>query len=398
MNGRMKGDVMSTIRFPLFKLLGFRINIDISLFLLAALLIFNLGARYFPGAVPGIDMTLAYTLGAIGALGLFGSIVFHELAHAVVARRFDVGVGGITLFIFGGVAEMTEEAPTPKAEFWIAIAGPIASLLLAAAIFLIGAVFDAAAGPELGALLTYLAVINAILAVFNMIPAFPLDGGRILRSILWWFNGDLLKSTRISSTLGVLLGYGFVALGAFTILQGGLTGGLWYVLIGFFVVMAARQSRLYTEITSSLKGVPISRFLKTEGMTIPIGVTLKEAADAFFARHYLRRFPVLDESGEFRGMLSLKAMLKVKKADWERTTVGSVVEAIDPGAAFTLDIDALHALLAMQDAGVTEMPVVEGGRLLGIVEQRDLINYHAVQMEFAAAGGEDNKAERETTA
>ncbi len=389
---------MSTIRFPLFKLLGFRINIDISLFILAALLIFNLGARYFPGAVPGIEMSLAYALGAIGALGLFGSILFHELAHAVIARRFKVGVGGITLFIFGGVAEMTEEARTPKAEFWIAIAGPIASLLLAGGFFLIGGLSGPAAGPEFAALVTYLAVINVILAVFNMIPAFPLDGGRILRSVLWWFNGDLLKSTRISSTLGVLLGYGFVALGVYSIVQGGFTGGLWYILIGFFVVMAARQSRLYTEITSSLKGVPVLRFVKSDGVTIPIGATLQEAADNFFARHYLRRFPVTDETGAYRGMLALKAMLKVRKAAWPQTSVADILEPADKTALLSPGMDALNALLVMQDVGVAEMPLLDSGRLLGIVEQRDLVNYHDVQMEFAAAGKDEKKTERETTA
>lgn len=388
---------MSTFRIPLFKLLGFRINLDISLFILAALLMVNLGGGYFPAAVPGIDRTLAYALAALGALGLFASIIFHELAHAVVARRFKVGVGGITLFIFGGVAEMQEEAPTPKAEFWIAIAGPISSILLAAGFFALQALTAPAMGSEFGALVSYLAIINTILAVFNMVPAFPLDGGRILRAVLWWINGDLVKSTRIAATLGTLLGYGFVALGVYETVQGRFTGGLWYVLIGFFVIAAARQSRVYTEISSSLKGIPVARFMKSGGFAIPASANLQDAADAYFARHYLKSFPVVDDAGYVQGTLKMKSMLKVNKRLWPLTSAISVMEPLDKGKTLTADMDALNVLLLMQDTGAAELSVLSGGKLAGIVEQRDLINFHAVQMEFAGAD-KHKQAEGEKTA
>src|SRR5208282_901416 len=197
---------MFPARIRLFSLLGFRVSIDISWFFLAFYLVLTLSTRYFPLEVPHQGMRAYVAMGVAGALGLFLSIILHELAHAVVARSFGLPIGGITLFIFGGVAELRQEPATPRSEFWVAIAGPVASIVISGACFA-GAIGAEAAGwVMITAVLAFLALTNTVLALFNLVPAFPLDGGRVLRSIIWWRTGNLRRATRIASMFGTIFG------------------------------------------------------------------------------------------------------------------------------------------------------------------------------------------------
>ena len=265
---------MFTRRFPLFSIFGFRISIDLSWFVLAALIVWSLATDLFPQDVPDQSARTYYIMGMVAALGMFGSIVFHELAHSLVARTYGIRIAGITLFIFGGVAELEDEPPTPKSEFVVAIAGPISSVILGGALFLIASLAETTSSPEVRSVLGYLMVINIALAVFNLIPAFPLDGGRMLRAILWWRNGDLRKATRLASLLGAALGIALMGFGVYTIFQGAQIGGLWQILIGYFVFNAAGSARRQTEIIERLRGVNVRQIMRTP----PPGAPFQQAA------------------------------------------------------------------------------------------------------------------------
>lgn len=235
---------MFPARFRLFTLLGFNVSIDISWFFLAFYLVVSL-TRYFPTVVPHQSFYTYVVMGIVGALGLFASIILHELAHAVMARKFGLPIGGITLFIFGGVAELKQEPKTPSCEFWVALVGPVASVMIAAVCYLSSVVFRSVELPTLSGVLAFLALTNTVLALFNLAPAFPLDGGRILRSIIWWRTGNFRRATRIASMFGTMFGGLLVIAGLVQIVEGHALGGTWQLLIGIFLAAAA-SSRAIT--------------------------------------------------------------------------------------------------------------------------------------------------------
>ncbi len=220
----------------LFSLLGFEVRIDASWLLLAVLIIFSLTGGYFPARYEGLSRATYILMGTVGAVGLFVSLIIHELCHSLMARRFGIPMTGITLFMFGGVAQMNKEPDTPKGEFLIAVAGPTASIGLAGLFFMLYAGTSAAGTPEaFSGILAYLGWINVILAIFNMLPAFPLDGGRILRALLWAWKDNLRWATRIASDIGSGFGIALIFLGILSLLAGNLIGGLWWCLIGMFL-------------------------------------------------------------------------------------------------------------------------------------------------------------------
>ncbi len=268
---------MFTRSVRLFSIFGFRISIDLSWLGLAALIVWSLASDLFPDSLPGRSTQTYYLMAVVAALGMFASIVYHELAHSLVARLYGIRIAGITLFLFGGVAELDDEPPTPKSEFLVAIAGPISSLLLGGALYLIGNVLESSAPVEVLAVLSYLMIINIVLAVFNLIPAFPLDGGRMLRAALWWRQGDLGKATRIASLLGAGLGIALMAFGAYNAFTGATIGGMWQILIGYFVFNAAGSTRRQTELLERLRGVSVRQLMRA----LPANLTTGPAADQY---------------------------------------------------------------------------------------------------------------------
>lgn len=223
---------MFTRRIDLFNLLGFRVSLDASWFLLAFLIVWTLASGYFPQMLPGENVQTYLWMGIAGAIGLFVSIVLHEFAHAIVARRYDLPIAGITLFIFGGIAEMADEPKSPGVEFQVAIAGPIASFAIAAVCYAAGTALTGQDVEQIAAVVQYLALINLALAIFNLLPAFPLDGGRMLRAALWHWQGSLRKATRTASYTGIAVAVMIMALGVLNIIAGAFIAGLWQMLIG----------------------------------------------------------------------------------------------------------------------------------------------------------------------
>lgn len=374
-------------RIELFTLLGFRVSLDLSWFLLAVLIVWTLASGYFPTIIEGQDFQTYLWMGVAGAIGLFASIILHEFAHALVARRYDLPISGITLFIFGGVAEMADEPQSPAAEFLVAIAGPIASVVIAAVFYLTETrVLAAADLPQLAAVVHYLAVINLVLAVFNMLPAFPLDGGRILRSILWWLQGSLRKATRTAAFFGVALASLVMALGVVNIVAGAFVAGMWQLLIGFFIYNAAGASRMQVALRQVLKGVPIRQLMVADPVTVGPDISVQALVEDYFYRHYHKFFPVV-EDGTVAGCVTVRQVSEIARDKWPSTHVRDIMTPCNAENTLAPDTDALAALRKMQGGRATHYLVVADGTLQGMVTMKDLMSYLSIRLELEE--GED---------
>jgi len=314
-------------RIHLFKVFGFPLRLDLSWLFIAVILSWSLAANYFPEAVSGLGQGKYWTMGVVGMLGLFVSVVLHELGHALVARRHELEIRGITLFIFGGVAEMTEEPRSAKAEFQVAVGGPLVSLVLAG-LFWGSTTIPLTSSVE--AVLRYLALINTILLVFNLIPAFPLDGGRVLRAIIWHYGNSLRKATRINSRIGAAFGWVMIGLGALQLLAGFLLSAIWWAILGMFLKGAANSSYQQLLIRRLLHGEPVRKFMEKEPVTVNPSLTLKEVVENYVYRHHHKSFPVVDESGELKGIIHTRQIRNVAQQEWTHTTAGDLAKHRDP--------------------------------------------------------------------
>ena len=359
--------------YYLFSLLGFRIGLDASWFILAFLIVWSLSTGYFPAVIEGLPQITYLWMGVLGALGLFASLIFHELAHAIVARQYDLRISGITLFVFGGVAQLEEEPRTAKAEFLVAIAGPIASILLSGLFFGMAASGVLTGVQPLLAVTGYLALINMILAVFNMVPAFPLDGGRILRAILWWWNGNMSKSTRIAATIGGGLGIALMGLGAYFVFQG-VFGGFWQILIGFFIYRAAGMAREQAGHLPGPGNAHIGQIVDPRKPKVSSDASLETAAQDYF---YPLRPGILlvAESERAVGTLSLGDFAHVPKMQWSEIPVRQVMKPlIDQPMAQPAE-PASEVLKRMVRDGQTHVVIVDAGRATGVLTRREIMNF-----------------------
>ncbi|MGC1272983.1 MAG: site-2 protease family protein [Planctomycetaceae bacterium] len=384
--------------FPLFRLFGFSVKADPSWLIVVVLVVWTLAAYYFPQQYPGLRPLPYWLMGVCGAIGLFGSIVLHELAHSLVARRFDVPIRGITLFIFGGVAELDREPPTPKAEFWVAIAGPIMSALLGLAALALWSLTAALNGPlPARALLAYLGMINLLLVAFNMIPAFPLDGGRVLRSILWAAKGSLRWATKVTSTIGSAFGLVLIGLGVFAMFSGHLYDGLWTALIGMFLRGAAGASYQQLLVRRALEGEPVSRFMTRDPITAPADVTLRDFVENYVYQHHFKMFPVVDEDDRLVGCLSIDRVKEVPREEWETTTVRHVAQHCSGRNTIHPETDAMQALSRMQRLRVSRLMVTENDRVVGMFSIRDVMKLMELRVELDdhAPGDEEPPDSRE---
>lgn len=368
-------------QITLFRLLGFDVKVDLSWAFLALLITWSLAEGFFPAAHPGLPKATYWSMGMAGAAGLFASIVLHELSHSVVARRFDLPIRGITLFIFGGVAEMEREPKSPKAEFLMAIAGPIASGVLAAAFYGAAVVADGAAPVPVYGTARYLALVNGLLAAFNLLPAFPLDGGRVFRSVLWRLKGDIRAATRVSSRVGSAFGLGLMFLGIASVLTGNVVGGIWWVLIGLFLRGAASASYMQLITRGTLEGVPVRRFMTADPVTVGPGTTVAKLVEDFVYRHHHELFPVT-EDGRLLGCVTVRQVKAVPRERWPETAVREVAEPCGEGNTVEAGTDAQEALARMNRLGTSRLMVTEGGSLVGIVTLKDMMALIALKADL----------------
>lgn len=369
-------------RFHLFKIFGFQISVDPSWFVIFALLSWSLARQYFPGLREDLAPATAWTMGVVGALLLFASIVLHEVSHALMARRYGLPIKGITLFIFGGVAEMTDEPPTPQAEFMVAVAGPIASVLIAAVAFVAWTVGSAAGWPfEVTAIAQVVAWMNLVLVLFNVVPAFPLDGGRMMRSLLWRWKGNLRWATRVTSNIGSVFGAVLIGVGVLRLLFNDVVGGIWMALIGLFLRNAARMSYQQLLLRRALEGEPVSRFMQPDPVAVPRAVSVKELVEDYVYRHHYKLFPVVD-GDRLVGCVSTREVKGLPREEWDRQTVGAIATACTPENAVDPDTDAMQALGTMSRNGISRLMVVDGERLVGILTLKDLLKFFSLKMEL----------------
>ncbi len=367
--------------FQLFKLFGISIRLDPSWFVVAILLTWSLAAFFFPTAYPDLATSSYWWMGGIAALGLFASVVLHEIGHSLVAQRYGIDIRSITLFIFGGVAELDDEPRSPGAEFLVAIAGPLVSVVLALLFFGLTILNNALAGPaSFGGVFAYLARLNTIVVIFNMIPAFPLDGGRVLRAGIWKARGSLRKATRTTSRIGAGFGIGLVVLGILSFFAGGFVGGLWLVLIGLFLRSAAQMSYQQLLVRQALEGEPVQRFMSRRPVTVAPDLSVQDMIDRYVYQYYYKLYPVF-EDGRLVGCVTLDEIRAVPEEQRARRTVGDIAETCSDRNTIDANADAMEAL-SLMNRDNPRLMVVDNGNLQGIIALRDLMSFFSLKMEL----------------
>ena len=367
--------------FQIGKISGISIRIDYTWFVIFALVAWSLGDQYFPHVYGNRWNHITYWLiGVITAVIFFGSVLAHELAHSLVSKSRGVPVRSITLFIFGGVAQISDEPKKPGSEFWMALAGPLTS-------FGIGIVFGAVylmarrSGTLLEALALCLAVINLSVAVFNLIPGYPLDGGRILRSIIWKISGDLSGATRTASIVGRMVAYLLILYGVWKVFSGDWIFGIWSAFIGWFLENAASSSYRQVAIREMLQGVKVSKIMITDCPKLPKGLTIRELVDEYILHTTHRCFPVI-ENDNVLGVVTLQNIKEVPRDQWETTKVEEAMTLLDKTKAVRPD-DGLYAVLRqMAEEGATQLPVIDNGQLVGMIARDNLASFISARSEL----------------
>lgn len=369
-------------KITLFKLLGFEVRVDISWIVIAVLITWSLAKGFFPHYYPGLRGTAYWWMGIAGAMGLFISVVLHELSHSLVARRYGLTMKGITLFIFGGVAEMPEEPQNPKTEFLMAAAGPVSSLVLGAVFYS----FQVLAGRYslsiyVNAVLWYLALINVVLAVFNMLPAFPLDGGRVFRAALWKWKDNIKWATRTASRIGSSFGLLIIFTGIINIVYGNLTGGIWWFLIGMFLRNASEVSYKQLMTREALSGETVERFMIRDPVSAPPSISIQELVDDYIYRHHFKMFPVT-QNGNIAGCITTRQVKEIPRDAWSGTKVGDIAKDCSGDNTVSSDEDAVKAMSIMNQTGNSRLMVVDRGKLVGVITLKDILRFLSVKIDL----------------
>lgn len=369
-------------KIKLFKILGFEVGIDPSWVIIAILIAWSLSTGFFPFQYRNLSTQTYWIMGIIGAIGLFFSIIVHEFAHSLIARNFGIPMKGITLFIFGGVAEMGDEPPDARAEFFVAIVGPLASLGLALIFYGIYMIGVGGAWPNtVNGVVKYLAMINGLLAFFNLMPAFPLDGGRVLRSILWKIKGNLRWATRISSQVGSGFGIFLIIFGFLRIFTGNFIGGMWFALIGLFLQSAAKMSYQQMVTRQALEGEQVKRFMKPDPVTVPPDVTINEFVDKYVYRYFYKMYPVT-ENGNLKGCITTNKIKQLPRDQWDQKKIRDLDIFCPRETTVRPNDDAIKAISIMKKNNMSRLMVVENEKLQGVVALKDLLEFLNLKIDL----------------
>ena len=350
---------------PLFKIYGIQVNLDYSWFIVFFLISFTLAEYFFPSYYPGYSFVVYWFVGAISAVLLFGSVLLHELSHSLVAMRFNIPVREIDLFIFGGVAMIEEEAPSPKIEFLIAIAGPLCSFTLAFFFFILAVIYPQ--DDLFNGIINYLMYVNTALALFNLIPAFPLDGGRILRAIIW-SKKDILTATKVSSWTGTAFAYTLMLFGILSVLQGNLLNAMWYGLLGLFLKNASKLSYEQTKLAVILSKYRVEQFMNTLKPILP-DETVADFMLYYYPVFKTEVFPVIGADGNIY-TLFLDDIKKIPQSQWNKIKVHQVAHPMEVSVS---PYDSLLKVIKLMNRyQIDQIPVVYANTVLGIIK-RDVI-------------------------
>ena len=370
-------------RIKLFTILGFEVRIDLSWIIIAVLVTWTLAAGVFPHYYKNLSKATYWWMGVAGAVGLFISVIFHELSHSLVSRKRGLPIKGITLFIFGGVAEMKEEPESAKTEFLMSIAGPISSILLGIGFYGVYTAGSLNSWPmPVNGVFSYLAMINFILAGFNLLPAYPLDGGRILRSALWRWKGNIRWATRIASNIGSGFGIGLIVLGVFNFIGGNLIGGVWMFLIGLFLRSASQMSYRQLVMRKALEGEPVRRFMKTDPITVSPSTSIQELVEDYIYQYHHKMFPVVKDSDKLVGCVTTRQVKEIPREEWGQRKVADVATECSDGNTIEPGADAIQAISMMSRTGASRLMVAGKGRLVGIIALKDMLKLLSLRVEL----------------
>ena len=353
------------------RILGIRVDIHFSLFLIVAFLSWSLATGFLPDRYPNWSTATYWATGFVCALSLFVSVLLHEFAHSLVAIRRGYKVEGITLFLLGGVSSIASESRRALDDFVISVVGPLSSLAIAAALGLV-AVLSGGSSPAYAAL-EYVAIINLLLGLFNLLPAFPLDGGRVLRAAIWAVTGSFHRASGIATRSGQVVSLLLVAFGVFQVIQGHALQGIWAVLVGWFLNRAASASRSQDEVENVMEGVTVGDVMDVAPPTVGPGITVYEAVIDHLVRGAARAL-IVCEGERILGILSITDVQNVPQALWQERSVRDVMTPA-PLKSLSPDDGLDHALSLLGENRIHQAPVLSSGKLVGVLNRAHVIQF-----------------------
>jgi len=359
----------------LFRVRGIPVRIHPSWLVIVGLITWSLSVGYFPQILPGGSLATHWAQGLLAAILLFGSVFLHELSHALTAQHYGIPVSGITLHIFGGVSQLTREPDRPSEEFTVAIVGPLTSFAIAGVLGILRSLTQPPA--TVAAVMSYLILVNTVVGVFNLAPGFPLDGGRLLRAVLWKARGDLVWATRVASRVGAGVATVLIVLGAFRALGGQFLGGLWLILIGLFLRQGAEGSYRQVALERVLAPLTVRDGMTRTVITVPPDLSITKAVDDFVWRHHVSSFPVL-EGDRLVGIISVDRVKQLPRDRWATTTVREVMLPITDALMAGPDDSLWSALQKLSQNGLGRLAVLDHGRLAGYLSIKDITHLIAV--------------------
>ncbi len=366
----------------LFSLFGIEIRIDYSWFIIFALFIYIFGFFYFPMILPEESALVIGIVTVITVILFFGSVLFHEMSHSLVARKKGMPVNKISLFIFGGMSHLEKEADDPGSEFIMALSGPLASFVLAG---VFGGLWFVSRGfVVLEEPFRYLAIINVVLGVFNLIPGFPLDGGRVLRSIIWKVTDNLKRSTYIAMIAGRVVGFLLVGTGILFIFMGNFMGGIWFAIIGWFLQSSAYASYRQTVFEIASKGIKVKDIMKEDVVVVPKDLTLNDIINEYFMKYRYGRFPVVEstEDQRFIGMVSIHDIKSFSSQERDDVKVGDIVKTVTDKEIVSRDMEVSDAIKKMSENDLGHLVIMSGDSLQGLITKSDVMKFMKFQSEF----------------
>ncbi|MFA6431366.1 MAG: site-2 protease family protein [Candidatus Margulisiibacteriota bacterium] len=365
--------------FKIFSIHRIPIEINYSWFFILSLVVFTLANGYFPITNEDLPSFAYWIMAFISAILLFASLLAHELSHSIVAQNNGLKIYGITLFIFGGVAHLEKEPPSPAIEFKMAIAGPIMSFMLALFFFILTGTFKTLSFPAYTYSISYyLFWTNLLVGMFNLVPGFPLDGGRVLRSIIWFLYKNLNFATRITSNIGKLFAYLMIGYGLVGVLAGFYLNGIWIIFIGFFLLEAADMSYKQIVMKKIFRGVTVNKLMSKTIVTVPPDISLDHLVDDYFFKYRYASFPVMEEDA-ILGLATLHNVKEVGRDKWPSTTAAENMIPVTADLIISPGKDVAEALSQMANNEIGKLLVVENEKLVGIISQNDIIKLFKIK-------------------
>jgi len=338
---------------------------------------------YFPHYYASMTPAVRWSISIISALLLFISVLLHEFSHSLVAQKLGIEINSIVLFVFGGVAQMKSEPEDPKSEFYISVAGPLCSLVLGILFMGIYYLLPNQMHEAIGAVFWYIGYLNLALVAFNILPGFPLDGGRIARAAIWYYTDNLRKATRIVSNIGKFLAFLIIGFGLLNMLVGAFIQGLFFVFLGMFLQQASVRGYQMVALREGLAKISVSRIMTPDPHTVPDDITLQTLIDDYFYKYKVHSFPVIKNEKPV-GLVTVKSVKSVPREKWDSTLVVDIMDPLNTTNTLSPDDDAYEVLIRMIENNVGRMPVISDNKVRGIITRKDIMEFVLMREEIEA--------------